>query len=68
MLGMFDVIFCRNVLIYLDDNTKRRIYSQFRQMLPNDGYLIMGACENLNMLTDKFDSIRMERSIVYKCR
>ncbi len=65
MLGGFDVIFCRNILIYFDDDTKRRIFLQFHQALPDTGYLMLGACENMNMLSDKFESSRHKDTILY---
>lgn len=65
MLGGFDVIFCRNILIYFDDDTKRRIFTQFHQALPDTGYLVLGACENMNMLNDRFESTMHKGTIVY---
>lgn len=44
-LGMFDVIFCRNVLIYFDDRTKREVLARLATQLTSDGYLVLGAAE-----------------------
>ncbi|MFQ5559062.1 MAG: CheR family methyltransferase [Nitrospinota bacterium] len=64
-LGMFDLIFCRNMLIYFDDETKKRIFYQFRKMLPETGVLVLGACENLNHITADFKSFYHKKTILY---
>lgn len=46
-LGMFDIIFCRNVLIYFDDRTKATILAGLARMLPADGALILGSSETV---------------------
>ncbi len=66
MLGGFDVIFCRNVLIYFDDDAKRKILDQFFSMISDDGYLFLGATESVYGLTDKFKSVRTNSTILYK--
>ena len=43
--GGFDVIFCRNVLIYFDEDTKRRVLAKLASKLAGDGYLVLGAAE-----------------------
>jgi len=53
-LGMFDVIFCRNVLIYFDQATKIGIFRQLSKMMPGDGFLVLGAAETVVGLTDVF--------------
>ncbi len=45
-LGAFDVIFCRNVLIYFDQDTKAGIFRKLAKVLEPDGYLLLGAAEN----------------------
>jgi chemotaxis protein methyltransferase CheR len=45
--GTFDVIFCRNVLIYFDEATKRGVLERMAQLLPDDGYLLLGAAESV---------------------
>src|SRR5262249_4150245 len=57
-LGVFDVILCRNVLIYFDDPTRRRICAQLADMLTYDGYLLLGSAENLYGVSEKFESVR----------
>jgi len=53
-LGPFDVVFCRNVLLYFDDDTRADVLGRIRRLLPSDGYLIVGATETLLSSTDKF--------------
>lgn len=65
-LGTFDVIFCRNVLIYFDDDTRRRICRQFHDMLTDEGSLILGSAENLYGVTDQFESVRYGETLVYR--
>lgn len=57
MQGPFDAIFCRNVLIYFDNPTKKKIIQKFRQLLSDDGYLFIGHSETLHLISDDFDLI-----------
>lgn len=67
-LGKFDLIFCRNVLIYFSNDVKSQILNQFANALNPDGYLILGASESLNGLTDKFEMVRCNPGIIYKLK
>jgi chemotaxis protein methyltransferase CheR len=51
-LGRFDVIFCRNVLIYFDVATKKTVLDRLAQALTPDGFFVMGAAETVVGLTD----------------
>jgi chemotaxis protein methyltransferase CheR len=53
-LGTFDVIFCRNVLIYFDQDTKAGIFGRLSRMLEPDGVLLLGAAETVVGLTEVF--------------
>ncbi|ABD89767.1 CheR family methyltransferase [Rhodopseudomonas palustris] len=53
-LGSFDVVFCRNVLIYFDQDTKISIFNRIAKVLEADGYLALGAAETVVGLTDAF--------------
>ena len=57
MTGPFDVIFCRNVLIYFDNETKAKIIAKFRTLLAPDGLLFIGHSETLTNLSDEFELI-----------
>ena len=68
ILGKFDIIFCRNVLIYFSSEIKSKIINQFAGALNPGGYLILGASESITGLTDKFDMIRCNPGIIYKLK
>lgn len=53
-LGSFDVIFCRNVLIYFDSATKIAVLERLSQVLARDGFLVLGAAETVVGLTRVF--------------
>jgi chemotaxis protein methyltransferase CheR len=53
-LGVFDVIFCRNVLIYFDQDTKINIFSRLGRIMEPDGFLVLGAAETVVGFTDTF--------------
>jgi chemotaxis protein methyltransferase CheR len=53
-LGVFDVIFCRNVLIYFDQHTKVSIFDRLARQLEPDGMLMLGAAESVVGITDVF--------------
>ena len=53
-LGLFDVIFCRNVLIYFDQDTKVRIFKRLAKAVEPDGFVVLGAAETVVGLTDVF--------------
>ncbi|MBT3047472.1 MAG: CheR family methyltransferase [Candidatus Thiodiazotropha sp.] len=54
-LGKFDVIFCRNVLIYFSNELKRDIVDRMANALNPGGYLFLGSTESINQLTDRFE-------------
>ncbi|MGB6535755.1 MAG: protein-glutamate O-methyltransferase CheR [Xanthobacteraceae bacterium] len=54
LLGMFDLIFCRNVLIYFDRPTKIDVLDRLAQLTFRDGYLVLGAAETVVGVTDSF--------------
>jgi chemotaxis protein methyltransferase CheR len=53
-LGTFDIIFCRNVLIYFDQDTKSRIFARLAKAIEPDGFLVLGAAETVVGLTEVF--------------
>jgi chemotaxis protein methyltransferase CheR len=62
-LGPFDVIFCRNVLIYFDQDTKAKVLHQIGTVLRPDGYLYLGGAETVLGVTDRFAPIAGMRGI-----
>lgn len=62
-MGTFDVIFCRNVLIYFDADTKKRILQRLAAQTAGDGYLIMGAAETVVGLSQDFAPVEGRRGL-----
>jgi len=52
--GQFDVVMCRNVLLYFDVATRGRAFDQLAQAMAPDAYLMLGAGETVVGQTDKF--------------
>ena len=65
-LGQFDIVFCRNVLIYLDPETKGKVLDMIADMMPDDGRLFLGAAETVLGLTEKFKAIPDVRGVYQK--
>lgn len=63
LLGSFDVIFCRNVLIYFDQPTKTEVLERMRKLIPDDGTLFLGAAETVLGITDKFKPVQGQRGL-----
>lgn len=62
-LGKFDVIFCRNVLIYFDQATKTDIFGRLAKASEADGYLFLGAAETVIGLTDRYQVCPNRRGV-----
>jgi chemotaxis protein methyltransferase CheR len=62
-LGLFDVVFCRNVLIYFDPQTKADVLNRISRVIVPDGYLVLGAAETVMGLTDRFRPIPDKRAL-----
>ncbi|MDP7591939.1 MAG: protein-glutamate O-methyltransferase CheR [Litorilituus sp.] len=66
LMGRFDIVFCRNVLIYFSPEIKAQIIGQIHASLNNAGYLFLGASESLSGLNDNFNMLRCKPGIVYQ--
>ena len=62
-LGTFDVVFCRNVLIYFDQPTKTDVLDRLTRVVAPDGYLVLGAAETVVGLTEGFMPMPEHRGI-----
>ncbi|HWR88288.1 MAG TPA: protein-glutamate O-methyltransferase CheR [Acidiferrobacterales bacterium] len=67
-LGKFQVIFCRNVLIYFSAVLKRSILARFAAALQPGGYLFLGAAEAITGYSDDFEMLRLPQGIVYRLK
>jgi chemotaxis protein methyltransferase CheR len=62
-LGTFDLVFCRNVLIYFDQPTKIDVLDRMAKSMQPDGYLVLGAAETVVGLTDTFRPVPDQRGL-----
>ena len=62
-LGTFDIVFCRNVLIYFAQDTKIGVFNRIAKQMPDDGYLVLGAAETTVGLTDGFKPVPDRRGL-----
>jgi chemotaxis protein methyltransferase CheR len=62
-LGAFDLIFCRNVLIYFDQETKTNIFNRLANAIEPDGFLALGAAETVVGLTTVFKPVAERRGV-----
>jgi chemotaxis protein methyltransferase CheR len=67
-LGKFDVVFCRNVLIYFSAEVKKDILQRIHGTLKPGGYLFLGASEALNGLPEHYQMVQCSPGIIYKAK
>ena len=65
-LGTFDIVFCRNVLIYFDRETKADILSRISQQMSSDGVLVLGAAETVIGISSVFEPVQGQRGFFQK--
>ncbi len=63
-LGKFDIVFCRNVLIYFDEPTKRDILKRIASVLNPGGFVVLGAAETIMGLSDSLQTVPGKRGII----
>lgn len=68
LLGKFDIVFCRNVLIYFSSKSKQDILERITKTLNPAGYLCLGGSESLSEVSGKYDIIRTSGGVVYKLK
>lgn len=66
--GPMDAIFCRNVLIYFDKPTQKRVVEAFARALRPRGYLFLGHAESIMRLTDLYDPVVTPKAIYYRLK
>jgi chemotaxis protein methyltransferase CheR len=67
-IGVQDIVFLRNVLIYFDVDTKRAILANVRRVLKPDGFLFLGAAETTLNVDDHFERLEFDRSGCYRLK
>ncbi|MBI2895262.1 MAG: protein-glutamate O-methyltransferase CheR [Deltaproteobacteria bacterium] len=66
LIGRVDVVFCRNVLIYFDNEARRKVIDRFYERLLPGGYLLLGHSESLIHLSTSFEIVHLENDLVYR--
>jgi chemotaxis protein methyltransferase CheR len=66
LVGTMDIIFCRNVLIYFDRQSKKKVIEMFYERLVDGGYLLLGHAESLINLSTAFNLRHLKNDMVYQ--
>lgn len=67
-LGKFDIVFCRNVLIYFSSELKTDILNRIAKLLNPGGYLFLGGSESPTSYTDAFELVRTPKGVAYRVK
>ena len=65
-LGKFNVIFCRNMLIYFDDKSRKEVAMTFYDMLKPHGYVFLGHAESMNRIVSVYKTVKVNNTIIYQ--
>ncbi len=65
-LGKFDIVFCRNVLIYFDPPTKKDVMERISMQMNDDGFFFLGGAETVLGITDVFKGVKDKRGLYAK--
>ena len=68
LLGRFDIIYCRNVLIYFSTELKRDILARMAKCLNPGGFLVLGGSESITNYSNEFDLIRWRNGVIYQLK
>ena len=68
LLGKFDIIFCRNVLIYFSADIKKDILTRMAKLLNPGGYLFLGGSESPTGYCDLFEMVKLKNGVVYRLK
>jgi len=68
LLGRFDIIYCRNVLIYFSTELKRDIMARMAKCLNPGGFLVLGGSESITNYSDEFNLIRWRNGVIYQLK
>jgi chemotaxis protein methyltransferase CheR len=66
LLGRMDIIFCRNVIIYFDQGSKKKVIESFHSTLRNGGFLLLGHSESLMNVSTAFALRHLKNDMVYQ--
>ena len=66
LVGMMDIIFCRNVLIYFDHPSRKKVIEMFHERLVDGGYLLLGHAESLINISTAFNLRHFKHDMVYQ--
>jgi chemotaxis protein methyltransferase CheR len=67
-LGPFDLVFCRNVMIYFDEETKRKVLKEIHGTLYRGGWLLLGGTETVSGLDEWYERQTLGNITVYIAR
>lgn len=68
LLGKFDIIFCRNVLIYFSSDLRAQIIGGMTKILNKGGYLVLGSSESLGSHSKSYEFVRYNSGVIYKLK